>query len=276
MRYLTKNLFIIFSFTLILLTIGCGGSPASSGSSGSTGTSGGSGNTSQSGSTAAMLAYEDVLYILQRYQLQIFDISSKEETTLVRAVTLNSAETLFIYDGYLYVGGNNGVEILEIGDPFYPVKVSTYAHLRGCDPVVVTSGIGYVTLRNRPGCGGDVNRLEVVDFTDPLRPKLIETFNMDFPYGLAKTEDYLAICQSEYGLSLLDVNVIEQDGLKTADISEKIRFFDVNCFDAIATEKSLITTAEDGIYQFEIDNLSIEMLSKIPVGEDPSQTSNVL
>jgi len=204
--------------------------------------------------------------------LHVYDISSSDETVLAREVVLPAAETLFIYDDYLYVGGRAGVDILNIDDPFYPVKVNAYPHVRGCDPVVVSSGIGYVTLRNRPGCGGDVNRLEVVDFTDPLRPKLLGTFNMDFPFGLAKTDSYLAVCQEQHGLSLLDVSVDDSEGTKAVAIKEKIRFFDVQCFDAIAAKDSLIVTAKDGIYQFGIDGVILSTLSKIPVGDGISQS----
>jgi len=255
----------------MVILAGCGGA-ADSGGGGSSSSggpsSGGNSSTSQAGSTAAMLTYKDVLYIMDPYRLKIFDISSPEQTVLVNTVRLSGAETLFIYEGYLYIGGNSGVDILNIEDPHYPMKVSKYNHVRACDPVIVSSGIGYVTLRNRPGCGGDVNRLEVVDFTDPLNPQLIDTFPMDNPYGLAKTETYLAVCQEDKGLSFLSVAVNEPNGVKEAKIGEVARFFDIHCFDAIASDKSLITTATDGIYQFKMDGYILTALSKIPVGEE--------
>lgn len=241
-------------FTLsifIFLLHGCCGS-ASSGPTPS---------TSTAGSTAAMLTYENTLFTLHHGYLKIFDLTDPSRPTLANSIAATSTETLFIEGHHLFIGGNSGVQILDIQDPTNPVDVSFYAHVRGCDPVIVENDIGYVTLRSRPGCFGDANRLEVVDFSDIANPKEIARYPMTYPYGLAKLDNHLAVCEDYAGLVLLSIEWAE--GVPT--IEEASRYSQIECFDLIFTGENLITTANDGIYQFSVNNEYLSLTSHIPV-----------
>ncbi len=48
-----------------------------------------------------------------------------------------NVETLFISDGYMYVGTSGGMHILSLEEPSIPILLSTYQHITACDPVVV-------------------------------------------------------------------------------------------------------------------------------------------
>ena len=279
MKTLMTKLSVYFLLTSIAFAAGCGGQSSSSSSSsggGGNSTSGSSTSTSQSGSTAAMLTYEHALYILDSFGLRIYDTSSPEQTTEVNSHRVAGAETLFVYEKYLYIGSNTGVDIWNLDDPLYPIRVNFYPHVRGCDPVIVSNNIGYVTLRNRTGCRGNANSLELIDFTDPTQPVPITLFRMQNPYGLAKTEEYLAVCQENFGLSLLDISFGEEDGKKTGAVQEVAKFLKINCFDLIYSNNVLLATASDGIYQFGVDGFILTALSKIPVGEVEGKVSTQL
>lgn len=232
---------------------------ACSGSSESPNSSGGQSNA---GSTATMLPYGNVAYVLDNNLLKIIDLEAVPPV-LERAIQLDAPETLYISNDYLYIGGETGVDIFNLEDPANPVQASTYEHMRACDPIVVDGDIGYVTLRSgfSDGCRlVGPNRLEIVDMSDPELPELINTFTMTNPYGLAKTDTHLAVCEEAFGLTLLNVD----DPLA---ISEAVSYSDINCFDLIYSDGVLIATASDGIYQFSATSQYLELLSAIPVGD---------
>ncbi|HEY7774516.1 MAG TPA: hypothetical protein VIC26_15130 [Marinagarivorans sp.] len=235
------------------LLTGCG-----SGGESSAGNNPSGGSTSIAGSTATMTSFKNVLYTLINRRVVIVDLLGEIEPS---SFLDYDAETLYMYEHYLYVAGQNGVSIYDVSEPLFPVPVSDYLHARACDPVIVSDDIGYITLRNRGGCPGDINRLEVVDFSDPAFPEKITEFPMDAPYGLAKTPDYLAVCQPTFGLTLLDVNSLSA-------IEEITRHPQFDCFDLLYRDDVLVVTAADGIYQLDARDAFLAELSRIPVGED--------
>lgn len=223
---------------------------------------GNAGGQSNAGSTATILPYGNVAYVLDNSLLKVIDLDTTPPE-IRKATPLDSPETLFISNDYLYIGGANGVEIFNLEDPVNPVRASTYEHMRACDPIIVEDDIGYITLRSgfsdRCRLVG-ANRLEIVDMSDPEFPELINTFTMTNPYGLAKTDTHLAVCEEAFGLTLLNVD----DPLA---VSEAVSYSDINCFDLIYNDGVLIATASDGIYQFTATSQYLELLSSIPVGD---------
>ena len=235
----------------VLSAVGCGSDGGSSNSPAS------SGGTSTAGSTATMSIYKNVLYTLINNTVIIVDLDGEVEPS---SIVNYDAETVYIYQHYLYLAGRNGVTIYDISNPIFPVLTSNYQHARACDPVIVNDGVGYITLRNRGGCPGDINRLEVVDFSDPAFPEKITEFAMDSPYGLAKAPDYLAVCQPSFGLTLLDVENL-------GNIEEITSYPQFDCFDLLYKDSVLVVSAADGIYQLDATDEFLVELSRIPVGE---------
>ena len=259
MKNYTFFILVVAVFSIALS--GCTGASDSGASGGSGG--GSNGGNSIAGSTATMLPYGDILYVLDAGQLKAIDLTLDPPDT-ASTQPLSNPETLFIYEDYLYVGGQFGVEILDLSEPLLPKKVSSYQHFRSCDPIVVSNDIGYVTLRgnfsNRCQLNG-VNRLELVDMSNPKSPRFISDYAMSSPYGLAKADNFLAVCQEAFGLSLIDVS-------DPQNISETANFSGINCFDLIFHDQRLIATASDGIYQFAAEDEFLDQLSVIPVGQN--------
>jgi Uncharacterized conserved protein len=246
------RLFQIVKYTLfaVLATVlqGCCGGGADSAP----------GPVSQAGSTAAMISYENALYTLDNSTLKIFDISDGFNPILKDELRLEFPETLFIHNDHLYVGGFTGVSIWNLQDPLNPEEVGFYEHARNCDPVILEGTTGYVTLGGSHTCNSQTSRLEIVDFSTPEAPTKIAEYPMTSPYGLAKTPDFLAVCEEQYGLTLLDV----QDPF---NIQRLANYPGIQCFDAIFSANNLILTASDGIYQFEASDQYLDELSVIPV-----------
>jgi hypothetical protein len=114
-------------------------------------------------------------------------------------------ETIFPYKDYLFIGADAGMHIMSIQNPAAPVLSSTFQHARACDPVVVQDDIAYVTLRDGNECAGYINQLDVIDVKDILSPKLLHSYKMTHPHGLAVEGDYLYLCEGKSGLKVFDI-----------------------------------------------------------------------
>jgi hypothetical protein len=115
-------------------------------------------------------------------------------------------ETIFPYKTNLFIGSSSGMHILDISSPESPAKVSTYVHIRSCDPVVVDDKYAYVTLRSGTACQGFTNQLEVIDITDLKAPELLKTYPMTNPHGLGIDKSTLFICDGRDGLKAFDAS----------------------------------------------------------------------
>lgn len=214
------------------------------------------------GSLARFTINGDHLYMLDGADLQIADITvernpvAKDRTHLAWDI-----ETIFPYNNNLFVGSASGMHILNVSNPESPVKLSTYEHVRSCDPVVVDENYAYVTLRSGNACQGFTNQLEVIDVSNLSSPQLLKTYPMTNPHGLGIDNKTLFICDGNDGLKAFnasDINTIDKNLLA--------HYKDINATDVIPYQNNLIMIGEDGIFQYDYTNpKQIKLLSTIAV-----------
>ena len=223
-----------------------------------------SGNSTNgmAGSMARFALYDDYLYTVNQSTMQLFNIKTPAEPKLGNKIQMNGGiETIFPYKDKLFVGSQTGMYIYDNVNPEKPVQLSVFQHARVCDPVVVHDNIAYVTLRSGSQCGGFTNQLDVVDITNLLNPKLLKSYPMRNPHGLGIAFPNLFICEGAYGLKSFDM----RDALNI-DRNLLQHIEDLNAFDVIPLEKSLLLIGKDGFYQFDVSNpRQLRQLSHIPV-----------
>ncbi len=133
----------------------------------SSSTNGSSSGTGTAGSITKLTIVDDHLFVIDNWRLRPFDITDNsnliegEETYLWW-----DTETVFPYDGHLFMGTTTGMMIYNIDNPNAPYHIGQIAHMRACDPVVVQDDYAYVTVRSGGSCGGDINQLDIVNITD--------------------------------------------------------------------------------------------------------------
>jgi hypothetical protein len=82
---------------------------------------------------------------------------------------------------------------------------------------------------------------------------------MDNPYGLGIDNKKLFICEGAKGLKTFDANNI-------LDIKQLQHFKDMNAYDVIPLNNTLMLIGTDGLYQYDYSNpSSLKLLSKIAV-----------
>jgi hypothetical protein len=214
------------------------------------------------GSMARFTISNNYLYALDAGYVQPFDITtttapvSKEESYVAWDI-----ETIFPHSTTLFVGSSSGMHILDVSNPSSPLKLSTYEHIRSCDPVVVDDHYAYVTLRSGTECQGFTNQLEVIDIENLQNPQLISTHFMTNPHGLGIDQNTLFICDGDAGLKVFDaedVNAISSNLLAHYD--------NINAFDVIPFNNVLLMIGQDGLFQYDYsDPKDIKFLSHLPV-----------
>ncbi len=239
-----------------------GGVAFSASSSLTTNNNSGNSTNGVAGSMARFALYDDYLYTVNQSTMQLFNIKTPAEPKIGNKIQMNwGIETIFPYKDKLFIGSQTGMYIYDNVNPEKPVQLSVFQHTRVCDPVVVHDNIAYVTLRSGNQCGGFTNQLDVVDITNLLNPKLLKSYPMRNPHGLGVVFPNLFICEGAYGLKSFDM----RDAMNI-DRNLLQHIEDLNAFDVIPLEKSLLLIGKDGFYQFDVSNpRQLRQLSHIPV-----------
>lgn len=202
---------------------------------------------SRGGSTARFAVKEDILYVVDDFRLNVFDISNEDESNLLSNDEVGwGIETIFPYGNLLLLGTQSGVLIYDISVPSRPVYISQYNHIVACDPVVTDGNFAYLTLRTGTNCGRPINELQILDLSDIRNPVVINRIPMTNPKGLALNNNILYVCD---------------DGIKVLDVTDKHNIQTLKhvgnlpANDVIFHRNQLLVTADNGFFQFDADEL---------------------
>lgn len=213
------------------------------------------------GSTARFTIGGNNLYTVSNTSLQAYDITTSNNPKKGATIPLGfGVETIFPYRTNLFIGTQTGMYIYDVTQPGAPKQVSLYTHIQSCDPVVAQGNYAYVTLRSGTPCRNvSLNTLDVVDISNLANPKLLRSYPMKNPHGLGVDDTFLFIGEGDYGLRVMDIS-------NPLDIREVQYFDNVKTYDVIPTQKRLIVTGPDGIYQYGYADLKqLKLLSTIPI-----------
>jgi len=218
------------------------------------------------GSLAQFTISEEFLYVVDEWDLKVFDVTDCNNPDFVNTVNVGwGIETIYPYEDNLFIGAADGMYIFDNTNPIMPRFLSKFEHARACDPVVVDGDIAYVTLRDGTNCEGFDNQLDVVDVSTLIRPRLLKTYPMENPHGLALRDKNLYLCDGDAGLKAFDVTNWE-----TIDQNQLAHIKGFSTYDAIALPNDiLLVIGKDGFYQFKAGNpKDLKEISVIPVERD--------
>ena len=235
--------------------------------SNSTGASGGAQGGSTfgvGGSMARFGLYKDYLYTVDTSTLYMFDVKVPSSPSSLGKQNVGwNVETMFIYGNHMFFGTTTGMQIFNLDVPTVPKYVTSFWHATSCDPVVISDGYAYVTLRGGRTCNNNnINRLDVVKLSSDYKNNtLIASYGMTGPYGLGIDGQTLFVCDGDAGLKVYDVT----DKLRV-DSNMIARFANINTYDVIPLNNYLFMIGKDGFYQYDYSNLkNIYQVSFIPV-----------
>ena len=217
---------------------------------------GNSSSTGVGGSTARFAITGNYLYTVDNKNLNLFNITKPNEPIFVSKIDIGQGiETIFPKGKVLFGGSQFGLYIYDVSTPAAPLLLSNYVHVFSCDPVVADSNYAYVTLRSGRACGRNANQLEIIDIKDLKNPKLVKTYPMVGPKGLAIDGNNLFICDN--GLKIYDAKNVFNLILK--------KHFIISADDVIPLGGLLMVTGQEGINQYSYSKDTISFLSQLPV-----------
>lgn len=199
----------------------------------------------QGGSMARFTLLNNHLYTVDHNQLRVFDVNEPKDPAFLKEIELGwGIETIFPFQDKLFIGSMTGMFIYDASNPASPVQMSRYDHITACDPVVANETHAFVTLRSGVTCRMGVDELHVLDIVDPYQPKLVKTYPMENPHGLALAGDHLYIAEGMHGLKSFNVsNVLNIHPLE--------RLNSLKSVDIIPGPKSLIVIGPEGVCQYD-------------------------
>lgn len=243
--------FFLYSLSLILVFFSC--------SNDSDGGNERASDTGVGGSMARFAIKNDHLYIVDDENLKIFDISNPNDPIYKNEERIGmNIETIFPKDSLLFIGSQNGMFIYDITNPISPKQLSTFSHVRSCDPVVASDDYAYVTLRtDNIWCGRNNNELQIIDIKNIYSPKHIKSYNMISPKGLGIDGNILFVCDDSL-LKVLDVS-------DPKNVITLYTITNINANDLIVLNGLLMVIGDDGLTQYAYQDGELTELSKISI-----------
>ena len=215
------------------------------------------------GSMARFGLYNDYLYAVDNATLYTFNIKTPEKPADIGKQNIGwDIETMFIYDNHMFLGTRSGMQIFSLKVPTALNYVGSFWHVTSCDPVVISDGYAYITLRGGNVCGSNTNRLDVLKLSNDFKEnELLASYPLNGPYGLGVDDQILFVCDGDAGLKIYNI----EDKLKIDD-HQIADFENIKTFDVIPFNNYLFLIGDDGFYQYDYSDLQhIEEVSFIPV-----------
>lgn len=211
----------------------------------------------QGGSLARFKIVTDYLYTVDSHSINVFNIENLDSPEKLESVYAGfDIETIFNLGDNLFLGSRSGMYIYDISSPSKPVSVSEFQHGTACDPVVADENYAYVTLRGGNSCGATESELLIIDINNLSSPSLVKSYAMDGPYGLGIKGNKIFVCDGDSGLKVYDKTDVE-------NLVALNHFKDINTFDVIPLEKSLLMIGEEVLYQYEYLENEIKLMSTL-------------
>lgn len=213
------------------------------------------------GSMAQFSIVNDYLYTLMDNELESYELTANGSMNSTSAIQIQrTCETLFGTQNYLFMGTTSGMLVYDLTSPATPEFTSEVNHITSCDPVVVIGNRAYITLSSESDCWG-VNQLEVINIDNIQAPELIAQYGMDNPKGLGVESNILFVCDGSTGVKIFDRS---DDYQITSNLLTTLPV--INAKDVIPYNKNLIITADDGVYQYDYQDVNnIYQTSHIPL-----------
>ncbi len=237
MQKIVKSIIVPF-LVFVMIIQGCEKSSESAATAASSGAN---------GSMTRFITYNNFLYIVDHTSLKSYDISNP--TPVLKKVTSVgfNIETIFEYQGKLFIGSNNAIFIYGLSNPEQPSLISQFNYfIPGRDPVVAIDSVAYSTTRNLNGQGGNLNVINIKNLNAPVSMGRVI---MSSPYGLAINGNALYVCNGSNGMSIFDRSDVYRPVLTQEFTAVNETFYDL-----IVRGNIMVCYIKSGIVILDVSN----------------------
>lgn len=221
--------------------------------------SGGSSPSGNSGSLASSIVRDGYMYTLDRNRLLTHDLVDPSDPVLVDELTLDAGlETIFLYDGHIYIGSTHSLYIINLNDRAAPKLASKKTRreelINACDPVVVQDDFAYSTVKivtNRCGRRSSRSALLVYDISNKSKPIELNEYPLGEPNGLGVAGRLLFVCDSRTDAVVVFDNSNPKALIRRHDLSIPM----VDPYDIIINNDKMIISTSKGFNIYNIADL---------------------
>jgi hypothetical protein len=213
--------------------------------------------TGANGSLTRFITYNNFLYIVDHNNLKSYDISQPAPVLRQTTSVGFNIETIFEYQGKLFIGSNNAIFIYGLSNPSQPTLISQFRYfIQGKDPVVAIDSEAYSTTRNGNGPGGNLNVVNIKNLDAPVS---MGGVMLASPYGLAINGNALYVCNGSNGISIFDRTDVYRPVLVREFTSVNEAFYDL-----IVRGNIMVCYIKSGIVLLDVSNpLQPTFISKL-------------
>ncbi len=197
------------------------------------------------------------VYVISTDKLYTFSNSFGLQKT--SEININSdTETIYATNNRIYLGSTTALTLYSASNPSNPWEVSELQHTESCDPVLPNGNVVYYTLRalEDEGCNSlGENTLNVVDVTNQNEMVVINSFQLDSPYGMALIGNNLLVGEGANGLTIINVN-------NPQNLTQLVNYPNIEAFDVRShpTDMNIIlVTNSNGIKQYQINWTTLQI-----------------
>ncbi len=169
-----------------------------------------------------------------------------ERKSIVSTLDLGwSAQRIYASGNFLYVLDSEGFEILDIGDPLHPKRLSLIK-LESPKEMFVDGNIVYIT---------DYAELLAVDVSDPSNPKILNRFYKDMAYAgdIFVSDDIAYVAGGWNGMVLVDAS--SPSNLKWISTVNPSKGGYVESI-AVLGSYAYVSVSDEGVYAVDVSNPS--------------------
>ncbi len=193
---------------------------------------------------------KDHVYVISGQQLSTFSDESNFQHVNTRDIGWQM-ETIYPADNNLFIGSQNGMQIIDITNPSNPFEAGWFVHATGCDPVLPVGSVAYVTVRSdeEQNCPGNLNALIVVNTANTNRLTQLQEIEMISPFGMTLIGDKLYVGEGENGLKVFDAS--QRDFLTEINYDNSVQAYDIIAHPT--DENIILISSPTGYGQYEVD-----------------------
>jgi hypothetical protein len=206
---------------------------------------------------ARLAVVNENLFVVNTGKLLSYSLMNTEDPAYQGELQLGwGIETVYPFKDKLFIGSSNGMFIADMLNPASPQLLGSFTHATACDPVVADDQFAYVTLRTGNFCAGNVNQLDILDVSNVMQPKLIKTYPLTNPQGLALKDPFLYICDGKAGLKVYNIT-----NKQSIEIKQKLDIEDA--FDIIIRGSQALVVGKKNLYQFRVkEDGNLDLVSR--------------
>lgn len=191
------------------------------------------------------------IYVISDNTLHVLENGTEISKVTDKNLSTGS-ETIYAANNRLYIGSTTDMAIFSANNPSNPYRLSTLEHTESCDPVLPHGNVAYYTLRSaaNEGCNDlGENTLNVVDLSNELEPSVIESIELESPYGMTMVMNYLLVGEGANGLTIFDAT-------KPTKLEQVAHIFNIEAFDVMLHpiySDVIIVSNSTGLQQFKVN-----------------------